>query len=607
MMESTRRCPLASVAFFIGVCLMGVGAAAPVVAGTLTTQIDGVDEPLRSAVAAAAEITQYEKKDVTAAQARRLYDNAREQIVKALEAYGYYNGKTDGALNETAGNWNAVIHVHAGERVQVGDFTLDVPSPAREERAVAQALAEFVPRAGQAFDSAAYEKSKANVQSALFASGYLDATATAHTVEISRSANRAAIKLAWDTGKRYRFGKVIFEGSQFNEGYLDRYIPWREGDFYSQSRLLRLQQKLIDADYFGVVDVSPDKEHAQDFEVPIRVVLVPAKRNIYTAGIFVDSDIGFGLKGAWTRRWVNARGHKLKTEALIAQKQKSLSTQYTIPMPGENNRSFNFGAIYNDTDTTTVQSRTFRLVANETRDWRGFTRTLGINYLTGDFTVATIKGSSSMFYPELVLERKRADDKTFVRDGYLVTLDARATPGLLSDVKLAQVRGDAKWIHGVGDHARFIARGSLGASYVDDFDKLPPELRFFGGGNNSIRGYAFQSIGTPLQESLLPTAYANCQRNKKFDCNNLVLGGKDLVVASAEYEYYFRPNWGIATFVDMGDAFNSFGTYANHIGTGVGLRYRSPVGMIRADIGVPVRDPNGKHGVQLHLVIGPDL
>ncbi len=602
MMESTRRYLLASVVFLLGVC-----AAMPVVAGTLTTQIDGVDEPLRSAVAAAAEITQYEKRDVSAAQAKRLYDNAREQIVKALEAYGYYNAKTDGALNESGSGWNAVIHVRAGERVQVGDFTLEVPSPAREEKAVALALAEFAPRQGQVFDSAAYEKSKANVQSALLASGYLDANATVHKVEISRSANRAAIKLAWNVGQRYRFGKVIFEGSQFNEGFLDRYIPWRQGDFYSASRLLRLQQKLIDADYFGIVDVSPDKEHAQGDEVPIRVVLAPAKRNLYTAGIFVDSDIGAGIKGSWTRRWVNARGHKLKTEALIAQKQKSLSTQYTIPMPGENNRSFNFGAIYNDTNTTTVQSRTFRLVANETREWQGFTRTLGINYLTGDFTVATIKGTSSVFYPELVLERKRADDKSFVRDGYSVTLDARASPGLLSDVKLAQVRGDAKWIRGVGDNARFIARGSLGATHADDFDLLPPELRFFGGGNSSIRGYPFQSIGTPLAPELVPIAHANCQRDKSLDCSNLVIGGKNLVVASAEYEYYFRPNWGIATFVDVGDAFNSFGSYANRIGTGIGLRYRSPVGMIRADIGVPVRDPDGRHGVQLHLVIGPDL
>jgi translocation and assembly module TamA len=123
---------------------------------------------------------------------------------------------------------------------------------------------------------------------------------------------------------------------------------------------------------------------------------------------------------------------------------------------------------------------------------------------------------------------------------------------------------------------------------VGDFDKLPPELRFFAGGDRSIRGYGFQTIG-PQNE------------------NGLVVGGRYLAVASAEYEYYFTRNWGIATFVDAGDAFSTFGNFRTRIGSGLGLRWRSPVGMLRADIGTPVHDPDGKTGIELHLVIGPDL
>lgn len=576
-------------------------------AGILTSQIDGIDDALKPAILSAAEITQYEKKDVTAAQAHRLYTNASEQIGKALEAYGFYNATTDGELKETAQGWNALIHVHMGDPTKVATFDIEVPSPARDETAVAKALAEFSPKSGAIFDQTAYEKSKTAVQSALFASGYLDANLTVHRAEVTRSTNRVAISLKWTTGARYRFGQVRFKDGQFDEGFLDRYIPWHEGDFYSQNKLLQLQQKLIDADYFAIVDVMPNKEQARDGVIPIDITLAPAKRNIYTAGVFVDSDVGVGVKGSITRRWVNAHGHKLKVEAEIAQKEKSLSTTYTIPMPGPNNRSFNFGAIYNDIDTTTIQSRTFRFVANETQQWLGFTRTLGINYLTGNFTVAAIDGSSGMLYPEMSLTRKHADDTNFVRDGYSIILDARGSPGLLSDTKFAQLRGDAKWIHGFADNQRLILRGTLGMTTVDDFDALPPELRFFAGGNNSIRGYAYQTIGPPLSPALVPIANANCARNSSLDCSNLIIGGKNLVVASAEYEYYFTPTWGIATFIDTGDAFNSFNSYQNRIGTGVGLRYRSPVGMIRADIGVPVNDPTGRTGVQLHLVIGPDL
>jgi translocation and assembly module TamA len=162
-------------------------------------------------------------------------------------------------------------------------------------------------------------------------------------------------------------------------------------------------------------------------------------------------------------------------------------------------------------------------------------------------------------------------------------------------------------IGALGARQRFIARGTLGVSHVGDFDLLPPELRFFAGGNNSIRGYPFQGVGDPLAPALIPVALAHCARDKTLDCRNLIVGGSNLVVASAEYEYYFRPNWGIAAFVDVGDAFNSFATYRSHIGSGIGLRYRSPVGMIRVDLGFPVNASDGMHGVQLHLVIGPDL
>ncbi|HET7065564.1 MAG TPA: autotransporter assembly complex family protein [Rudaea sp.] len=565
-------------------------------AGTLSVQIDGVDDSLKPAVTAAAEIMQYDKRDVSAAQARRLYDRAPEQIAKSLEAYGYYNATADGELKEAPPGFVAVLHVHPGEPTTVATFKIDVPDPARDEKPVAKALAEFTPRQGQRFDHGAYEKSKAAVQAALVATGYLDASLATRRVEVSRSANRATIELQWSTGVRYRYGKTTFSGDQFAEGMLDRYVPWHEGDFYAQLQLLKLQQRLIDADYFGIIDVQPDLENAHDGVIPIAVKLAPAKRTVYTAGVFIDTDIGFGVKGSVRRRWVNDLGHKAKVEAEIAQRLKSIAATYSIPLPGENNRSLNFGIGYLDENTKTTTQNTASVVANETRQWLDFTRTLGLHLVTGDFTIVDPngnkaleqKGHSTLLYPEIVLEKKRADDPLFVRDGYAITVAARASPGLLSDTHFAQVRGDAKWIRAFGDSQRLIVRGSLGAMEVGNFDELTPDLRFFAGGDRSIRGYAFQTIGPQTPQGL-------------------VIGGEDLVVASAEYEYYFKPNWGIATFIDTGDAFTGFSNFKTRIGTGVGLRWRSPVGMVRADIGVPVNDPYGKTGVQLHLVIGPDL
>ncbi len=582
-------------------------AAGTAHAGRVSVQLDGVDGTLRDAVMAGLELVQYGEREVSAAQARRLYEHAEAQVRKALEPYGYYAVDVAGELREAADNYTAVLHVTPGDPVKVGTLDIRLDGDADGQREVRKALTAFLPAKGSALDHVAYEKSKATIQAALFASGYLDAELVTHQVEVTRSSNSAEVHLAWKVGARYRLGATTFEGGQFPPQFLQRYIPWNEGDFYTQDQVLSLQQRLIDADYFAVVQVQPDIEHAADGTVPIKVMLAPAKRTIYTGGIFIGTDTGPGVRGGIERRWINRRGHKMKVETILATRLRTASVQYQIPLAGPDNHTLSFGANFRDENTDSSTARTFGLAATDSRIWHGWTRTLGLKFLTGDFRVANLEGDTTLLYPEVSFSRKRADDPSFVRDGWSLTAVARAgQEGLLSDTSFAQASVDAKWIRGIGERSRFIARGSIGATHAGDFDKLPPELRFFAGGDRSIRGYPFQTIGPPLADALVAQAQAECAAHPKRDCQDLIVGGKNLVVASAEYEYYFKPNWGIATFIDTGDAFSSFGSYRQKVGVGVGARWRSPVGMVRIDLGFPVRDENAS-GVELHIVIGPDL
>lgn len=576
-------------------------------AAKIDVRIDGVEAPLLDAVRAGVEIGQYAKRDVSVAQVHRLYDNAADQAVAALEPYGYYHASVQGELREQGNDFVAVLHVSPGEPVRVTTLDIRIDGDADGQSAVRKARAAFTPRKGAVLDHAAYEKSKATLQAALFASGYLDAALTTHRVDVQRSSNSAEVHLVWNVGTRYRFGTTTFEGGQFPDRFMQRYIPWHEGDFYEQDDLLLFQQRLIDADYFAIAQVEPDTRNAHDGIVPIKVSLGPAKRTVYTGGVFIGTDTGVGVRGGIERRWINLRGHKLKTEVLVAQRLKTALAQYQIPLPGQDNHSFSFGAVYRDENTDTSTSRTFGLAATDSRNWHGWTRTLGLKFLTGDFEVANIPGSTTLLYPEVSLSKKQADNPNFVRKGWAVTLAARAgQKGLLSDTSFAQASADAKWIRGIGRRSRFIARGSLGATAAGDFDKLPPELRFFAGGDRSIRGYGYQTVGPPLPADLVPAALARCAENPQRTCQSLVVGGKYLAVASAEYEYYFKPNWGIATFVDTGDAFSTPGDYRQKVGVGIGARWRSPVGMVRVDLGFPLHD--SEHGgVELHIVIGPDL
>lgn len=560
--------------------------------------VDGVEDPLKGAAVAGVDLSQYATRETSEAQLRRLYDRAPEQVRAALQPYGYYDASVQGSLQQVGKDWRVTLHVTAGEPVKVSSVDVQLDPAAANLPAIRRARRALDKLKGQRLDDAAYDAARDALGSALTANGFLDAKLLVHRVEVHRAEHSAAIKLAWQAGPRYRYGRVRFEGSQFREGFLQRYVPFKPGDYFSQTQLLALQQALNGADYFSVVNVLPDLDHASNGVVDVDVQLVPAKRTIYTGGPFIGTDTGLGVRGGVERRWVNDRGHKWKNELVLAQRLKTLSTLYSIPLPGDDQRSLNFGATYRDANTDTSQSHTLELIASETQLWHDWVRTFGLHALSGTFTVGKRSdepddtpgiehGSSTLLYAEGSLARKQADNFDFVRRGWSFSVTARSTAGsLLSSASFSQLTADAKWIRAFAGSNRLILRGSAGVTWTDDFAALPPQLRFFAGGDNSVRGYSFQSIGP-------------------VNGYDRVIGGKNLLVASAELEHYFTRNWGIATFVDAGNAFD--GTeYHPKLGTGLGVRWRSPVGMIRVDLGTPVNDAQ-RHGLVLHVVIGPDL
>lgn len=560
--------------------------------------VDGVDDQLKAAVTAGVSLSQYANRDVSEAQVQRLYDRADAQVGTALQPYGYYEAHTTGKLEKADKGWRVTLHVEPGKPVLITSVEVKLAPEASAIKPVKAAQRAIERLKGTRLDDEAYDSARDTLNGTLTANGYLDARITVRRVEVNRGEHSAAIHLAWDVGTRYRYGQVHFEGSQFHPGFLDRYVPFKSGDYFNQDQLLKFQQALNGADYFSVVNVMPETDTAKNGIVDVDVQLAPAKRTIYTSGLFIGTDTGVGIRGGMARRWVNRYGHKWTNDIVLAQRLKTLSSQYTIPLSGDNERSLNFGANFRDANTVTSQSRTLELVANESEIWHNWVRTVGVHALTGTFDVGKTPnepestpgiehGSSTLIYAEGSLTRKQADNLDFVRRGWSISLDARSTAGdLLSSARFSEITADAKWIRAFWRNNRLILRGSVGHVWTDDFAALPPQLRFFAGGDQSIRGYSFQSIGPQ-------NSYGR------------VIGGNSLVIASATVEHYFTPRWGIATFLDAGNAFNGTNAHAK-IGTGLGVRWRSPVGLIRVDLGTPINDAQ-RHGVELHLVIGPDL
>jgi translocation and assembly module TamA len=568
--------------------LLALVSASPLRAERVSVDVEGVEGDVLESVRASIELRQYEDRDVSPVEVRRLFERADEQIHTALEPFGYYGADVTGKLERPEpGKYRATFRVEPGEPVIVRKESVVIRGEAAELPGVKAALEHFQPKQGERLDHGAYERSKQEIATALANEGYIAAEMVTHRVEVARTANSAEIDLEWDPGPRHRLGAVRYSNAQFPDRFLQRYTPWREGEFYSTEKLLNLQQSLVDADYFSAVAVTPDLAHVQDAVVPVDVALVPGKRTVYTANVYVSTDSGPGTRLGFERRWLNKRGHKFNADLQYSTRLQEISAQYRIPKPGNPHRTLSFGAGYRDEETDSSTSRMARAAATEVTDrWKGFTRTLGLQYLNGDFEIASEQHSTSMLYAEGLLTRKKSNDLYFPLSGYQLLYGLRvAAESVLSETSFVQARAEGKWLRQVGDDGRVILRAMLGGMVVGDFDALPPELRFFAGGDRSIRGFDYQQIG-------------------ELDEKGEVIGGEYQAVGSAEYEHYFLPKWGAAAFVDAGDAFTK--EFDVNVGAGVGLRWKSPVGLVRVDIARPLVS-DFEHEWRIHLIIGPDL
>ncbi len=563
-------------------------AAASKKPARLDITVEGLSSSLEEAASAGLTLQQYRERDITEVQLRRLVTVGEKEILAVLEAWGYYEGRAKGRLeNRPEGGFHVWFEATAGEPVRVAASEISVAGEAGNQSDVKSALEAFKPRLGERFDHAEYEASKLAIQTALADHGYLAAKLITHRVEVNSAGRTARIQLAWEGGARHTFGPTKFSGGQFDQEFLERFVPWKEGEQYSSAEVLDMQRRLVNADYFATVTVTPQLTRAVENAVPVDVELTPAKRDIYSAALYASTDRGLGVELGAQRRWLNARGHKGRADIDYAQRYQAIELSYRIPLPGPKQRVVGIATTYRDETTESSVSQTEKIVTNVSRKWGDFTAVYGVQFLAGDFEIGSERGNSSLTFLEGAFTQSHSDQPTFARRGFSYTVSARVTPvEALTDTRFASLQVESKWLHAFGADTRLILRGEVGTMEVDNFDQLPPELRFFSGGDRSIRGFGYEEIGS---------------RNAAGD----VIGGDRLVEVNVEMERYWRKNFGAAVFVDAGDSFLG-DDFVLHMGAGVGIRWKSPVGVLRLDVAYPVESVDS-NGWQIHFNIGPDF
>jgi translocation and assembly module TamA len=338
--------------------------------------------------------------------------------------------------------------------------------------------------------------------------------------------------------------------------------------------------------------VLPRQDQAQGLEVPIEVNLTASRKQRWTAGAGYGTDTGpRGTAGVELRR-INRRGHRGQSEARISQIEKSFSASYQIPGPYPRTDVLTFQVGYADLRPETSESQNALVGVGLTQARGSWREAYGLNFQREDFEVGVDEGTSDLLIPQASWDRVKADDRISATSGQRLQFKLRgADEALLSNASFLQAQAEGKLIHSFADRFRFIGRAQMGYTETDQFRELPPTMRFFAGGDQSVRGFEYQQLGS-------------------LDEEGNVIGGPVLLTGSVELEYRFLQKWrflekwGIAAFYDTGNAMESFSGSLER-GAGVGLRWVSPIGPIRADAAWALSEPG--RPVRFHLTVGPDL
>jgi len=517
---------------------------------------------------------------------RRLHAQAPDEISRALQIFGYYQPSIKTRLDQEGDRYTADYKVSIGDPVIVVSTDIRLSGEGAAEDLLKSHVKDFPLAKGQPLVHTRYESGKKELLSAAVNKGYLDAAYTENRVLVSTEERTARIVLHLETGPRFTFGRVSFRQDFLSRSYLEGYVTIHEGHPYDQTALLDLQKALYDSNQFSRVEVAAPRSEARGLMIPVTVTLDPGPTRRFTAGVGYGTDTGPRFRTGWEHRRLNRKVHRLRTDLLLSEIQSSLSGLYTVPLKRPRTDHLDYSLALNRERVEDIDSVSVLLGFSHVRLRGRAQLSEYMRYLWEDYNVATDEDRTALLYPGVGLTYVRADDRVNTRKGFRLDFELQgAEKGFLSGFSFLQASAKAKFIEPLGSKGRLILRGERATTWINDFQELPSSLRYFAGGDQSVRGFAYKSL-SPL------------------DASGEAVGGRYLIVASVEYEHKLSESWRAALFSDTGNALEEANDTLER-GAGAGLRWQSIIGLIRLDVAWALTREGRPWRV--HLNIGPDL
>ncbi|HEU4617408.1 MAG TPA: autotransporter assembly complex family protein [Gammaproteobacteria bacterium] len=549
-------------------------------------ELTGVEGPIRENALLYIRLDN-EPCDAPEWRVRRLYQEAVERLPESFQAFGYYSARVTPSLQTGGDCWKARFAVDLGKPVLVRKLDVLLTGDARNDAPFARLLESPGIAVGAPLEHAAYERLKTRLRDLASARGYAQANFETSRIDVFPDDLAADVVLHFDSGKRFSFGPVELHQDALSDDLVRSFVRFKPGEPYDGAQVTDLYVALTNSGFFDTVTVTSLEPDAEKGEIPVRIELTPAASRQISYGIGFSTDTKVRLRFGRHNRRFNERGAQFGVDAQLSPVTSEVTVNYRFPHGDPRTEWVSFDGGLKHESTATSSSSALELGVRRILERpHGWTRTDLASLRIEDFTVGDQIGRSNLLMPSTAWTRLRADNSVRPSKGSKLTLELRGTDEVLgSDTGFMQLVARGKWIRSPSAKSRLIVRADVGATAEESFEALPPSVRFFAGGDNSVRGYAFQSLG-PVDE------------------NGQVIGGSSLVTASFEYERRIKPQWSIATFVDSGNAYRRF-EFDPKTSAGIGARWISPLGPIRVDVGFPLE--RGDRGARLHITLGPDL
>jgi translocation and assembly module TamA len=520
--------------------------------------------------------------------AERFERQAPEKVRAAVEPFGYYNPRISTSLESTGeGTYRLAVEVDAGPPVYLTEVEVSVNGSGADEQSLKSLASSFPLMNGDILRQDKYEEAKGALISRAVGLGYLDASFPVHEILVNRKKSQASIRLTLESGPRYRFGDTRFEGApQYPVAFLRRFLTFKSGEVFSSAKLGETQLNLMNSERFSDVIISPEKEKAVGLKVPVAVRLTPAPSRHLRIGAGYGTDTGPRVSFDYRSLNFLKRGREAKASLNVSGRIQGFGAAYIVPSAGSIDSYSEVLLNLKREHVTTYRNKTISVEGDRTRSFgHGRIGTAYLRLQREDFTIGADRSKARLVMPGFRFSARRYDSLVRPTRGYRYAIELKGTHRALgSSTSFIQLEADGDAVLPLPWRLSLMSRFKAGLTLQSEsFRELPASIRFFAGGDRSVRGYGYQTLGPK-------------------DSTGTVIGGKNILVASVELDRAILRDWGVAAFFDMGNAFDSFANFKLYKGAGVGVRYYTRIGAIRLDFARQIDVPNP--GFRVHITVG---